>query len=151
MGRAAVLAAIAANEAWFDAHFLPSFWTPREEMLATLLHVRIAVAAAGLFLAFVVRRPLARAIAKEPLYLLTVSVGVFMALGVTELFLRTRHIRAAEEVEPRYEPRRHLDARLGWLFDPSRAGYDLHLGERYEYAFDGNGYRVPSPGATTDF
>jgi hypothetical protein len=151
IGCAAVLAAIAANEAWFDAHFLPSFWTPREEMLATLLHVRIAVASAGLFLALVVRKPLARAIAKEPLYLLTVSVAVLMALGVTELFLRTRHIRAAEEVEPHSEPRRHLDARLGWLFDPSRAGYDLHLGERYEYAFDGNGYRVPSPGAATDF
>lgn len=151
IGCAALLAALAANEAWFDAHFLPSFWTPREEMLATLLHVRIAAAAIGLFLALVVRKPLARALAKEPLYLLTVSLAIVMALGVTELFLRTRHIRAAEEVAPRSEPRRHLDARLGWLFDPSRTGYDLHLGERFEYAFDRNGYRVPSPGAAVDF
>lgn len=151
IGCAVVLAAAAANEAWFDAHFLPSFWTPRAEMLATLQQVRIAAAAFGLVLALVVRKPLARAIAKEPLYLLTTSIALFMALGVTELFLRTRHIRAAEEIEPRYEPRRHLDARLGWLFDAPRVGYDLHLGQRYEYAFDRNGYRVPSPGETVDF
>lgn len=151
IGCAAVLAAAAANEAWFDAHFLPSFWTPREEMLATLQQVRIAVAAIGIAIALVVRRPLARAMAKEPLYLLTTSIALVMAFGVTELFLRTRHIRAAEEIEPRFEPRRHLDARLGWLFDPARVGHDLHLGQRFEYAIDGNGYRVPSAGEAVDF
>jgi len=151
IGCAVVIAAAAANEAWFDAHFLPSFWTSRQEMLGTLLEVRIAAAAIGLVLALVLRKPLARAITKEPLYLLTTSIALLMALGVTEMFLRTRHIRAAEEIEPRWEPRRHLDARLGWLFDAPRVGYDLHLGQRFEYAFDGNGYRVPSPGETVDF
>src|SRR6185436_3369128 len=84
IGAAAVLAAVAANEAWFDAHFLPSFWTPREEMLATLAKVRIAAAAIGIVVALVVRKPLARAIAKDPLYLLTTSIALVMALGVTE-------------------------------------------------------------------
>jgi len=150
IGCAVVLAAIAANQAWFDAHFLPSFWYSREEMIATEQRARLVVAAVGLLIVLVAR-PLGRAIAKEPLYLLTTSMAVVMAFGATELFLRTRHIRAAEEIAPHYEPRRHLDARLGWLFDPARVGYDPHLGERYEYAFDRNGYRVPSPGATVDF
>jgi len=151
IGCAVVLAAIAANQAWFDAHFLPSFWYSREEMIATEQRARLAVAAAGVVITLFARKRVAQAIAKEPLYLLTTSMAVALAFGATEIFLRTRHIRAAEEVAPHYEPRRHVDARLGWLFDPARAGYDLHLGERYEYAFDRNGYRVPSPGATVDF
>jgi len=146
-----VLAAIAANQAWFDAHFLPSFWYSREEMIETEQHARMAVAVAGIAIVLFARRRVARAIAKEPLYLLTTSMAIALAFGATELFLRTRHIMAAAEVEPRFEPRRHLDARLGWLFDPARVAYDPHLGERYEYAFDRNGYRVPSPGATVDF
>jgi hypothetical protein len=146
-----VLAAIAANQAWFDAHFLPSFWYSREEMIETEQRARMIAAAAGIAIALFARKRVARTIAKEPIYLLTTSIAVLMAFGATELFLRTRHIKAAAEVEPRYEPRRHLDARLGWLFDPARVGYDPHLGERYEYAFDRNGYRVPSPGATVDF
>jgi len=150
IGCAAVLAALVANEAWFDAHFLPSFWYSREEMLDTLLHVRVVAAVIGLTIVLVAR-PLGRAIAKEPLYLVTVSLAIVMALGVAEMFLRTRHVRAAEEVEPRYEPRRHLDARIGWLFDPARVGYDLHLGQRFEYAFDRHGYRVPAPGEEVDY
>ncbi|HEY6137325.1 MAG TPA: hypothetical protein VI670_06130 [Thermoanaerobaculia bacterium] len=146
-----MLAAIAADQAWLDAHFLPSFWVPREEMIETEQRARLAVAAAGVVIALFARKRVARAIAKEPIYLLTTSMAVALSLGATELFLRTRHIRGAEEVEPRYEPRRHLDARLGWLFDPARVGYDLHLGRRYQYAFDRNGYRVPSPGETVDF
>lgn len=151
IGCAVVLAAIAADQAWLDAHFLPSFWVPREEMIETEQRARLAVAAAGVVIALFARKRVARAIAKEPIYLLTTSMAVALSLGATELFLRTRHIRGAEEVEPRYEPRRHLDARLGWLFDPARVGYDLHLGRRYQYAFDRNGYRVPSPGETVDF
>ena len=151
IGCAVVLAAIAANQAWFDAHFLPSFWYSREEMIETEQRARMIAAAAGIAIALFARKRVARTIAKEPIYLLTTSIAVLMAFGATELFLRTRHIKAAAEVEPRYEPRRHLDARLGWLFDPARVGYDPHLGERYEYAFDRNGYRVPSPGATVDF
>lgn len=41
------------------------------------------------------------------------------------------------------EPRRHLDARIGWLFDVSRTASI--------YTFDANGYRVASPSVTTDF
>ena len=151
IGCAVVLAAMAADQAWFDAHFLPSFWVSREEMIETERHARMGVAATGVVIALFARKRVARAIAKEPIYLLTTSMAVALALGTTELFLRTRHIKAAEEIAPRYEPRRHLDARLGWLFDPARTGYDLHLGQRYQYAFDRNGYRVPSPGETVDF
>ena len=151
IGCAVVLAAIAADQAWFDAHFLPSFWVSRAEMVETERHARMVVAAAGIMIALAARRRVAQAIAKEPLYLLTTSLAVVLSLGTTELFLRTRHIRAAEEIDARYEPRRPLDARLGWLFDPARVAYDVHLGQRYQYAFDRNGYRVPSPGETVDF
>jgi hypothetical protein len=49
------------------------------------------------------------------------------------------------------EPRSHLDARVGWLFDVSRTGFATHFGRRVAYTFDRNGYRVASPTATTDF
>lgn len=142
---------MAADQAWFDAHFLPSFWYSREAMVETERHARMVVAAVGILIALLARRRVAQAIAKEPLYLVTTTMAVALSLGATEVFLRTPHIRAAEEIAPRYEPRRHLDARLGWLFDPARVAYDVHLGQRYEYAFDRNGYRVPSPGETVDF
>jgi hypothetical protein len=151
IGCALLLAAAAANQAWLDEHFLPSFFTPREELLETALHVRLAVAAVGIIVAVFLRRRIARAVAKEPLYLLTISIAIALAAGTVEMVLRARHIRAAEEIPPQFEPRRHLDARLGWLFDAPHVGYDRHLGRRYEYAFDRNGYRVPSPADTTDF
>lgn len=151
IGCALVVAAIAANQAWFDEHFLPSFFTPRDEIIETETRLRLVVAAIGVAIAWFGRKPAARVVAKEPLYLVTIPLAIALAVGAAEFVLRRQHIRAAEEVAPQNEPRRHPDAHIGWLFDASRAGYDDHLGRRVQYAFDRNGYRVPFPGATVDF
>ena len=47
IGCALIAAAAAANQAWFDRHFLPSYWTPHQEIVRTEWFVRIGVAVAG--------------------------------------------------------------------------------------------------------
>src|SRR5438270_8687954 len=149
IGCAVVAAAAAANQAWFDRHFLPSYWTPRGEIVRTELLVRIGVAVAGAVIVFL-GRPIARFFARELLYLLTISLAVILAFGTSELVLR-RAPRGPHEFTSGSEPRSHLDARLGWSFDVSRTGSATHLGRRIAYTFDRNGYRVASAADTTDF
>src|SRR5437763_3079509 len=84
IGCAVIAAAAAANQAWFDRHFLPSYWTPREEIVRTELLVRIGVAVAGAVIVLL-RRPIARFFAREPLYLFTISLAVVLAFGASEL------------------------------------------------------------------
>ena len=138
IGCALMIAAIAANQAWFDRHFLPSYWTPRGDMVRTEMLVRIGVFVCGAALAL-----LARVVGREPSYLWSISLAILLAVGASELVLRRFRLAAAEEVPRLSEPRRHLDARIGWLFDASRTASI--------YTFDRNGYRVASPGVTTDF
>src|SRR5438270_1421904 len=149
IGCGVIAAAAAANQAWFDRHFLPSYWTPRGEIVRTELLVRIGVAVAGAVIVFL-GRPIARFFAREPLYLLTISLAVILAFGTSELVLR-RAPRGPHEFTSGSEPRSHLDARLGWSFDISRTGSATHLGRRIAYTFDRNGYRVASAAATTGF
>jgi protein tyrosine phosphatase (PTP) superfamily phosphohydrolase (DUF442 family) len=147
IGCALIAAAAAANQAWFDRHFLPSYWTPREEIVRTELLVRIAVVLAGAVI-LLLRRKVARLLAREPLYLFTISLAVILAFGTSEIVLR--RWRAPHAFASGTEPRSHLDARLGWLFDVSRTGSATH-GRRVAYTFDRNGYRVASAADTTDF
>jgi hypothetical protein len=151
MGCALIALAIAANQQWFDRHFLPAFFVTRAEYVRMEMDVRIAVAAIGLLIALLARRPLARAIAASPSRAISIVLAIVMAFGVSEFLLRRVHLRAAEEVPERKEPLRHLDARLGWLFVPSRVGYQSNNGRRVQYAFDANGYRVPRVGQPVDF
>jgi len=150
IGAALIAAAAAVNQAWFDHHFLPSYWTPREQVVRNELFVRIGVAVIGVAI-LLLARIVARALAREPLYLFTISLAVVLAFGAAELVLRRHHPRAPEEYSSASEPRSHLDARIGWLFDVSRTGSVAHLGHRITYTFDRNGYRVASAAATTDF
>jgi hypothetical protein len=147
IGCALIVAAAAANQAWFDRHFLPSYWTPREEIVRTELIVRLGVVVAGGVI-LILRRNMARVLAREPLYLFTISLAVVLAFGASELVLR--RWRAPHEFSSGSEPRSHLDARLGWLFDVSHTGSATH-GRHVVYSFDRNGYRVASASATTDF
>src|SRR5437763_12334237 len=87
IGCALIAAAAAANQAWFDRHFLPSFWTPREEIVRTELLVRIAVAVAGAAIVLLARI-VARLLAREPLYLFTISLAIVLAFGAAEIVLR---------------------------------------------------------------
>src|SRR5437763_7137974 len=150
IGCALIAAAAAANQAWFDRHVLPSYWTPREEIVRTELLVRIALAVVGAAIV-ILARTVARLLAREPLYLFTISLAAVLAFGASELVLRRGRLRTPEEFSSASEPRSHLDARLGWLFDVSRAGSVTHLGRRVVYNFDRNGYRVASSAGPTDF
>ncbi|HEV8435393.1 MAG TPA: hypothetical protein VGR95_18435 [Thermoanaerobaculia bacterium] len=150
IGCALIAAAAAANQAWFDRHFLPSYWTPREEIVRNELFVRIAVAVVGAAIVLAARL-VGRFLARDPLSLFTISLAIVLALGATELVLRSGHTAAPAVFTSGTEPRSHLDARLGWLFDVSRSGSVAHLGRRITYTFDRNGYRVASLATTTDF
>jgi hypothetical protein len=143
IGCALLVAAAAANRAWFDRHFLPSFWTPHEEIVRRGMLVRAAVAVAGALIVAVSRR-VGRIFVREPLHALTLPLAVVLAFVATELILRRRAV-------PPSEPRTHADARLGWSFDAGRTGTATLLGRRTSYAFDRNGYRVASQAVQTNF
>jgi hypothetical protein len=149
IGCALIAAAAAANQSWFDRHFLPSYWSPREEIVRTELLVRIAVAITGAVIVFAGRK-VAHLFMREPLYLFSISFAVILAFGASELVLR-RWRPSPHVFSSGSEPRSHLDARLGWLFDVSRTGSATHLGRRVAYTYDRKGYRVASAADTTDF
>ena len=149
IGCALIATAAAADQAWFDRHFLPSYWTPREEIVRTELLVRIVVAVIGAVIVLVGRK-VAPLLMCEPLYLFTISLAVILAFGASELVLRWG-LRGPHEFSSGSEPRSHLDARIGWLFDVSRTGTATHLGRHVAYTFDRNGYRVASAADSTDF
>jgi len=146
-----IAAAIAANQAWLDRHFLPDFFIARETFVRTENSVRVVVALIGVALALIVRRPLANFLTRDPLRTFGVVLAVIASFGTAELMLRRIHLRAREEVPARKEPLRHRDVQLGWLFDPSRVGFQRGDGRRVRYAFDGNGYRVCRVTQRTDF
>lgn len=150
IGCALIAAATAANQIWFDHHFLPSYWTPREEIVRNELFARIAVVIIGAAI-ILFARATARAVTRDPLYLATIPVAIVLAIGAAELVLQWRSHRGPAEFSSGTEPRSHLDARLGWLFDVSRTGFVTRSGHRIAYTFDRNGYRVASAASTTDF
>jgi hypothetical protein len=151
IGIALIAGAIAANQVWLDRHFLPDFFIARETFVRTENAVRIAAAFVGLVLMLLVRRRLADFLTRDPVRTIGIALAVLAAFGTAELMLRRIHLRAREEVPARKEPLRHLDAHLGWLFDPSRVGFQRGDGRHVQYAFDANGYRVRRVTEQTDF
>jgi hypothetical protein len=151
IGCAVIGFAAAANLQWFDRHFLPTFFVSRGKYLEVYWRVRVGTAVLGMSIALILRRPIARFLVSSPGTALSAALSIAMAFGATELVLRQQHFRAAEEVRATVEPRRHLDARLGWLFVPSRAGYQTKDGSVVQYAFDRHGYRVKSVDEPVDF
>lgn len=132
--------AFAANQSWLDHHVLPSFWMPRDEIVATERFARVALAVIGAIIALAVRKPLARFFANEPLYLITIPLAIVLAAAVAELVLRTRMRLDVQ----------HAAAAAGW-FATAPTRHDRYLGEDIAYALDANGYRVASSSSRTDF
>ena len=144
IGVVLVMCAIAANQHWLDRHFLSDFFVARSTQVTVETNIRIASAVMGVVLALVIRRPLARFLIRDGARTVYLALAILASFGAAELVLRQSHLRAKEEVAARKEPRRHPDAYLGWLFVPSRVGYQRINGRQIEYAFDGSGYRVRS-------
>jgi len=143
MGAALVAAAVAANQAWLDRHFLPSFFIPRHWYVLIETAARCLVGAAGVLM-IVGRRWLARMVMSAPVMIAQVIVAAVLAIGASEAALRWIHLRPTEWLVADEEPRRQPDARLGWVLAPERVGRSRIGGRTIDYAIDRSGSRVRS-------
>jgi len=141
--------AAAANQQWWDRHFLPVFSVGRSTLIAAEQTVRGLAALAGVAL-LLIRRPaalLSRATIGGGLRIL---LAVVLGLGAGELILRLHppHVRDADPMEQ--EPRRQPDPLLGWIFVPARSVAAEEAGRAVSYSFDAAGRRVSSREAPVD-
>jgi len=157
LGLALIIAAISANVAWFDRHFLPDMFAPRPKQMRLLAGARTLGAVLGLILLLVVRPRLGRLAARVGLARLAALatpyvLAVVAAVCVTEAVLRSTPWRAAEEAPPSREPWRRHDPVFGWVYVPDHVGVGRVIGgRRAVYALDSHGYRVARPGDQVDF
>ncbi|MFL6246880.1 MAG: hypothetical protein ACJ74H_12695, partial [Thermoanaerobaculia bacterium] len=149
-GLALIASAVAADQSWLNRHFLPGFFVTHGKYAVMLVRARMTAALLGALLVFVVRRPLARLLVRNPLLTFQAALAVVLAFATAEMALRRQSFRAAEEVPAMMEPRRRLDATLGWSIVPSRTGAHERMGRPIEYAFDRHGYRVRRLGEEVD-
>jgi hypothetical protein len=149
-GLALVAAALAANQAWLDRHFLPSFLIARLWYVRLETFMRVVLAASGLGLILAARPLAARLTPRAMRTALQVALAAALALAAAEFALQRVHLRPAEWRRVDEEPRRQPDPRLGWTFVPGRTGYSLSGGRTIEYAFDAAGYRVRRAGDSID-
>ncbi len=140
-GAVCLAASIAADQAWLDRHFLPSFLISRRWYLGIETSARMAVGALGTVLMWSRRRLAERAFGAA-LPLLGCMAAAVLALDSAELALPRAHLRPAEWRVLNEEPRRQPDEEIGWTFVPGRTSYNTRGGRRIEYAFDASGYRV---------
>ena len=121
---------------------MPSFFLPRDWYVAFQTSARLAVAILGTWLTLVARRHAGHFAARTPAGALHVFIAVVLALGASELALSHVHLRPAEWLSAKDEPRREPDLRLGWTWVPGRTGHKSIGGRVVEYAIDPSGYRV---------
>jgi hypothetical protein len=142
VGIALLSCAVIANQRFLDRHFVPSFFLPRDWYVVLQTSGRLAMAIFGTWLAFGGRRRAGRFAARSPEAALGSVMAVVVALGASELVLNRMHLRPAEWLSANDEPRRQLDARLGWTWVPARTGHKNIGGRIIDYSIDPAGYRV---------
>jgi len=142
--------ALAADQAWFDRHFLPVFVMQRPAMIAAEQGLRgFVILAASLLL--LTCRPIARLLSRVTLGgIARVVLACVLALGTVELILRVHPLRPHDADPFELEPRRQSDPLLGWKFVAPRSVVAREAGRAVSYNFDAAGYRVPGPGAKVD-
>jgi len=143
--------AVVANQQWFDRHFLPAFFVSRQMYAQIEMIGRVSALALGLVLLFIARPFLGRLVARHTWVVFNTLAAIVLAFVASEVILSQLHAHAAEQEPAGQEPRRRLDARLGWTFVPSRAADYVESGRRIQYAFDVHGYRVRSLSEPVDF
>jgi hypothetical protein len=136
--------ALIANQRFLDRHFVPSFFLPRQWYVVIQTSARLIMAFAGTWLALVARPHAGRFAARAPAGALRIVISVVLALGASELVLSRVHLRPAEWLSAKDEPRRQPDPRLGWTWVPARTGHKNIGGRVIDYAIDPAGYRVSS-------
>src|SRR5260370_20673559 len=89
LGIALILAALAADQGWWDRHFMPIFAIQRSTLIAAERVVRGLIALAGAALSLVLRRPIAAALSGATIGgSLRILLSVVLALGAGGLILR---------------------------------------------------------------
>jgi len=143
--------ALAADQAWFDRHFLPIFAVQHSVMIALEQGLRGFVGLTAILLLLVWRRPIARLLSRASVAgILRVVLAGALALGTVELILRVHPLHPHDADPLQLEPRRQPDLLLGWKFLPSRSVVAREAGRAVPYSFDAAGYRIPAPGAGID-
>ena len=142
IGGAFLVCAIVANQRFLDRHFVPSFFLPRQWYVVLQASSRLVMAAFGLWLVAVGRSRAGRFASRSPARALHLVIATVLALGASNLMLRSVHLRPAEWLSPEDEPRRQADPRLGWTCVPERIGHKNTSGRVIDYAIDAAGYRV---------
>ena len=147
--------ALAADQDWFDRHFLPVFFLSRESYVFGEKLFRASVIAVGLALLMFVRPVLAgfarlssRAIFAHAM---RISLAIVLALTAAELVMRRTFAHATAEGPSTEEPLRQPSARLGWTFIPSRSAHARVGGRDIAYSIDSHGYRVSGRDTPVDF
>jgi hypothetical protein len=143
--------ALAADQAWFDRHFLPIFAIQHSVMIAAEQGLRVFVILTATMLLLICRRPIALLLSRATVGgILRVVLAGALALGTVELILRVRPLHPHDADPLELEPRRQSDPLLGWKFLPSRSVVAREAGRAVSYSFDAAGHRVPAPGAEVD-
>ena len=144
-------AALAADQAWFDRHFLPIFAIQHSVIITAEQGLRGFVILTATMLLLIGRRPIARLLSRATAGgILRTALAVALALGTAELILRLHPLHPHDADPLELEPRRQPDPLLGWKFLPSRSVVAREAGRAVSYNFDAAGYRVPAPGAKLD-
>src|SRR5438067_2849718 len=90
LGTALMLVALAADQGWWDRHFLPVFAVDRATMVPAEHTARGPIGLSGAVLSPVLRRPPANALfPRTTAGPLRITVALVLALGPGDLFLRT--------------------------------------------------------------
>jgi hypothetical protein len=142
VGCALLAGAVLANQRWLDEHFLPSWSVTRPWYVVIESSVRVALAAAGVLLAILMRSHIARAFAAWPATATWSLVAAALALGASEVALRCVHLRAREWRTASEEPLRRADPRLGWTIASARTGHKTVGRRMIDYVIDPGGFRV---------
>lgn len=144
VGIALLSCALIANQRFLDRHFVPSFFLPHRWYVALQTSGRLAMAILGTWLALVARRRAGWFAARTPSGALSIPIAVVLGIGASELLLNRVHLRPAEWLSAKDEPRRQPDPQLGWTWVPARTGYKSIGGRVINCSIDRAGYRVGS-------
>jgi hypothetical protein len=143
--------ALAADQAWFDRHFLPIFAIQHSLIVTAEQGLRIFAILMAAMLLLIARRPIAVLLSRATVGgILRVVLAGALALGTVELILRVHPLHPHDADPLELEPRRQSDPLLGWKFLPSRSVVAREAGRAVPYSFDAAGYRVPAAGAKID-
>jgi len=134
--------ALIANQTFLDRHFVPSFFLPHHTYVVLQTFGRLTFVVLGIWLAFFARGRAGRFAARTPAGALYVVIAIVLAFGASEIVLSRVQLRPGEWLSPKDEPRRQLDARLGWTWIPARVGHKSIGGRVVEYVIDPAGCRV---------